>query len=204
MLEKIGKCNKCPLCNAQKPLMDDYTKAFDKAIMFVGLSAKVKKYNQEIPLDSRTRSGRVIDEFENIAHIYGYSVYRTNIVKGTPLDKNTKLRYPNKNEMDACYDNLMKEIELISPQIIVLLGDIVRDFISQKWKTEVKKPNEDQLFITEVDGSFIVAMYHPSFLLRSKRRRERYNKMFEDMLAVAITEKWDETPINLVSTPHKK
>lgn len=55
-------------------------------IMIIGLSARIKKYEDEIPLDSRTRSGKIIDAFENIAQKHCMSVYRTNLVKCAPID----------------------------------------------------------------------------------------------------------------------
>ena len=181
----INRCNKCTLCNVQKPLIDYEIKA---DIMVVGLSAKVKKYDNEIPLDSRTRSGKVIDKYEGIAKKYNMSMYRTNIVKCAPLDNNKDLRYPKINEINACFDNFIIEIMAISPRIIILLGDIVRNAVVQKWGLKIDKPDENRLSIAQYKGIYLVAMYHPSYLLRSKRRKEESYKLFEDVL-IKIKEK---------------
>lgn len=185
MSRVIAKCEKCSLCNVQKPLMDC---AAEADIMIVGLSAKIRKYDNEIPLDSRTRSGKVVDEYENIAKKYNMSIYRTNIVKCAPLDNNKNLRYPKINEINACFDNFMVEIMAISPRIIILLGDIVRNAVVEKWGLRIEKPSENELSIVEYKGIYLVAMYHPSYLLRSKIRKEESYRLFEEML-IKIREK---------------
>lgn len=83
MNRRVIECNKCQECLNQKILLDFQNNA---DIMIIGLSARIKKYEDEIPLDSRTRSGKIIDAFENIAQKHCMSVYRTNLVKCAPID----------------------------------------------------------------------------------------------------------------------
>ena len=98
------------------------------------------------------------------------SLYRTNIVKGVPLDDHGKLRYPKKKEIERCFRNLMNEIEMISPKVLILLGDMVRNSVEDKWKIEIKKPTEEELPVLKYKDKYIISMYHPSYLLRSKKR----------------------------------
>lgn len=51
------------------------------------------------------------------------STYKTNLVKCLPLTEQQKLRYPSKKEMDKCFDNLVSEINAMSPKIVFLLGE---------------------------------------------------------------------------------
>ena len=53
------------------------------------------------------------------------STYKTNLVKCLPLTEQQKLRYPSKKEMDKCFDNLVSEINAMSPKIVFLLGEKV-------------------------------------------------------------------------------
>lgn len=128
-MRAIVYCNKCSLCKNHPPLFDVKTNA---DIVVVGLSSKIRKYNDEIPLDSRTRSGRLIDEFESIAGKYNMSMYRTNIVKGAPIDYDNRLRYPNKEELNVCFGIFADEVMTIAPKIVILLGEIVRRTVEEK------------------------------------------------------------------------
>lgn len=178
---KINKrnCQKCLLYKEQEPLMDCCAHA---DIMVVGLSSKIKKYNDEKPLDGRTRSGKLMDEFENIAKKHGLSMYRTNIVKCAPLDENKKLRYPNSNEVDSCFDIFIEEVKCVSPRIIVLLGDIVRKAVMRNWDVQINKLEEKEILITRFEGKELVAVYHPSYVLRSTERKNNYSKLLEEII----------------------
>lgn len=178
-MDKIDKCRECTLCDLQRPMTDYKT---DADVIIVGMSAKIKKYEKEIPLDSRTRSGKVVDELENIIKSYNMSLYRTNVVKGIPLDDYGKLRYPKKKEIERCFGNLMNEIEMISPKVIILLGDMVRNSVEDKWKIEIKKPTEEKLPVLKYKDKYIISMYHPSYLLRSKKRKENNYKLFAEII----------------------
>ena len=43
------------------------------------------------------------------------TTYKTNLVKCLPLTEEQKLRYPNKKEIDSCYEHLAEEIQELSP-----------------------------------------------------------------------------------------
>lgn len=57
MIEQIRRCQKCGLCFNQKPLLDVEKEC---QVFWVGLSAKKKKSNKEIPLSPETNTGMVI------------------------------------------------------------------------------------------------------------------------------------------------
>ena len=50
---RITKCNRCSIVCNQKPLIDKLRKA---DIIFVGISAKIKETEDEIPLSENTNS----------------------------------------------------------------------------------------------------------------------------------------------------
>lgn len=177
------ECHNCELCSVQNPMINNQKMA---DIIVVGLSSKIRKYEDEIPLDSRTRSGKVIDCIEDIAKKYGLSLYRTNLVKGVPLDSNKKLRYPNKKELDSCFGYLFNEIRDIKPKVIILLGDIVRQNVSANLGIELSKPTDNSIGIVEYKSFKIIAIYHPSYLLRSKDRRKDCFFMIDNQFSAII------------------
>ena len=61
-LEKVENCNKCSLCQNQRPLLDKEDRC---DVMWVGLSAKrVDDLNNSIPLSNDTNSGKIIELIE--------------------------------------------------------------------------------------------------------------------------------------------
>lgn len=179
MMETISNCHKCDLCFNQLPLIDTSVKA---DIMLIGLSAKIKKSRDEVPFDERTRSGKLVNQMDIIAKKYGRCVYKTNIVKCPPIGDDGKLRYPNKEEIDNCFENLLKEINLVKPRIVFLFGKIVIDTICNKLierqKLEVNAGFEYYRF----DGKIFVKSYHPSYILRSSKRVEEYIRNYEQFV----------------------
>ena len=76
----------------------------------------------------------------------------------------------------------MNEIEMISPKVLILLGDMVRNSVEDKWKIEIKKPTEEELPVLKYKDKYIISMYHPSYLLRSKKRKENNYKLFAEII----------------------
>ena len=136
----------------------------------------------EIPLDSRTRSGKIIDAFENIAQKHCMSVYRTNLVKCAPIDSEKRLRYPNDKEINACFEKLTDEINNIDPKLIILLGNIVRESFQTNFNINICKPKENSLQVVKWNNINIISIYHPSYIKRSKNRELRYYRLFDELL----------------------
>lgn len=154
ILEEVKKCDNCSLCQNQKPLLDKITEC---DIMWVGLSAKrVLNINNSIPLDNDTNSGKIIELIEN--ELPNIKFYKTNLVKCLPLDKNGKLRYPNSSEMNACINNLLIEINILHPQIILILGKEAYNFIDKYFT----KNNLDKIKLIYIE--------HPSYIYVYKRK----------------------------------
>lgn len=179
MNRRVIECNKCQECLNQKILLDFQNNA---DIMIIGLSARIKKYEDEIPLDSRTRSGKIIDAFENIAQKHCMSVYRTNLAKCAPIDSEKRLRYPNDKEINACFEKLTDEINNIAPKLIILLGNIVRESFQTNFNINICKPKENSLQVVKWNNINIISIYHPSYIKRSKNRELRYYKLFDELL----------------------
>lgn len=117
MIEQIRKCQKCSLCFNQKPLLDLEK---DCQVFWVGLSAKKIKSYQETPLSSETNTGMLIHKIEKLCE--NVSFYKTNLVKCLPLTEQKKLRYPNRKEINCCFEHLVNEINTMSPKIVFFIG----------------------------------------------------------------------------------
>ena len=153
-LEKVKNCNKCGLCQNQRPLLDKEDRC---DVMWVGLSAKrVDDLNNSIPLSNDTNSGKIIELIEH--ELPDLKFYKTNLVKCLPLDENNKLRYPTQKEMQDCINNLLIEIEILNPKIILVLGKLTFNFI------------EKYFIKNNIDKSKLIYIKHPSYIYVYKRR----------------------------------
>lgn len=179
MIEKIKLCRSCKLCENQRPLLDNAKSA---RIMVVGLSAKVIQDITEIPLDGRTRSGKLVSILEEKAQKYGYSFYRTNLVKCVPLDNNGKLRYPTKEEIDICFKNLILEMDFVDPKIVVLFGGIVEAAFVNNLQLHFSKNSMQQYKLQKKGSRYYISMYHPSYVLRSKVKKECFIRVFSELI----------------------
>lgn len=158
MLKEIINCRNCHLCLNQLPLIDKKEKC---DVMWVGLSAKrVENIEFNYPLEEDTNSGKIIKEIED--NLPNINYYKTNLVKCLPIDDNGKIRYPSNEEMNVCINNLIKEIELLNPKIIFLLGNNVSKFI----EGYIKKNNIELNFCFK-------KIAHPSYIYIYKRRNKQ-------------------------------
>ncbi len=156
---KIIKCNRCSIVCNQKPLVDILRKS---DIMFVGISAKMKETEDEMPLSENTNSGKLIKMIEErlIEKNNNISCYRSNMVKCVPLNEKGKIRYPDILEIENCIDNLVYELSIVKPKLIVLLGRLVEKHLKKK--------------IMEL-GYNTITIYHPSYIyVYRKKEIEKY------------------------------
>ena len=155
----IEKCNRCSISCNQKPLIDKLRKS---DIIFVGISAKMKETEDEMPLSENTNSGKLIKMIEErlLKENNNISCYRSNMVKCVPINEKGKIRYPDILEIENCIDNLVYELSIVKPKVVVLLGRLVEKHLKKK--------------IIE-KGYNTITIYHPSYIhVYRKKEIEKY------------------------------
>lgn len=168
MIEQIRKCRKCHLCFNQKPLMDRQ-KENECQIIWVGLSAKKRLSDLEIPLSPKTNTGMVIEKIES--NCKDVATYKTNLVKCLPLTEEMKLRYPNRKEIDCCFENLLEELNVIAPQIVFLLGEKVYTAVEKHLSIKFEKWDGFNYCYSQHNGIYFVPIHHPSYIYTYKRKQ---------------------------------
>lgn len=165
MFEQIRKCQKCGLCFNQRPLLDTKKECH---VFWVGLSAKKIGSDMEIPLSPETKTGMIIQKIEEMCK--EVITYRTNLVKCLPLSDQQKLRYPNKKEIDCCFEHLLSEVHEMAPRIVFLLGEKVYSSVGKHLKIEFEKWNDYEYHYKEFNGTYYVPIHHPSYIYVYKRK----------------------------------
>lgn len=119
------------------------------------------------------KAGKQLNEFLNISGIRREEVYITNAVKFRPTSEGKKglvNRTPTKKEIEAFRPFLMKELELLKPEIIVTLGN-----------TPLFAVTGENLRIGDVHGTFVkrggltlYPMYHPASVIYNRALKDVY------------------------------
>ena len=116
------------------------------------------------------RAGQLLDDMLAIIGLDRDRVYICNIVKCRP----PRNRDPLNVEQDACIGYLRRQIALVRPKILVCLGRIAAmRLIDGKFRI-----TRDHGRWYDVDGMRMMAIYHPSALLRDPSRRP---ETFDDL-----------------------
>ncbi|CDF59311.1 uracil-DNA glycosylase [Thermobrachium celere] len=124
------------------------------------------------------QAGKNLDEFIDILEIKREDLFITNVVKVRPYKINEKTgrkvnRAPNKKEIELSLDTLLKEIEIVSPKIIVTLGNTPLKALLG----DVKIGDVHGKLI-EYNGRFIYPLYHPASIIYN---RSLYDVYIEDL-----------------------
>jgi DNA polymerase len=108
-----------------------------------------------------------------------------NVVKcKPPID-----RPPSSGESEACLPYLEKQIELVKPRFILLLGAVALKWIDAT-RREFTMENEAGRFfeLQRYPGIRFMVLYHPAFLLRDPRKKRvtwDHLKQLREALAAA-------------------
>ena len=160
-------CRKCALAETRHNVVFGEG-ARDAEVMFIGEGPGEQEDLTGRPFVGR--AGQFLDEMLSIIDLDRSRYFIGNMVKCRP----PKNRDPLNVEMDACIGYLRNQVALIRPKIIVCLGRIAACRLIRE---DFKITKEHGLW-SQKAGTWMMAMYHPSALLRDPRKRP---EAFEDL-----------------------
>ena len=181
MMEKNGKlerlhreirsCKKCPLWKTRKNTVPGEGPA-NAEIMCLGMAPGVEEDKIGKPFIGR--AGKFLDELFKIAKIKREKVFITSSLKCLPQPPPN--RKPKKEEIEACLPYLKKQIEIINPKKIILLGEIAFSVFFPKKKLK----NFRGKLIKKDDKEFFIT-YHPAAGIRFQRIKKILEEDFEKL-----------------------
>lgn len=137
-------------------------------VYFIGLSAKPDCDH----LSTETNTGSIIEQI--IHGLPDVTSIKTNLVKIPPLDQWGNLRYPNTSEMECGWNDLQEEMNQLSPNLLVTLGQQVSFFLRAQMGIHPVKPQlpADFSFKTYLSQAepYLLSVHHPSFVFVYKRK----------------------------------
>ena len=170
LYEECIHCQKCGLAETRTNVVFGEG-ARDAEVMFIGEGPGEQEDRTGRPFVGR--AGQLLDDMLAMIDLKREKVFIGNMVKCRPPQN----RDPLNIEQEACIGYLRNQVALLQPKrvkIIVCLGRIAA---MKLIKEDFKITREHGQWI-EKAGVWMMAMYHPSALLRDPRKRP---ESFEDL-----------------------
>ena len=167
LYEECIHCQKCGLAETRTNVVFGEG-ARDAEVMFIGEGPGEQEDRTGRPFVGR--AGQLLDDMLAMIDLKREKVFIGNMVKCRPPQN----RDPLNIEQEACIGYLRNQVALLKPKIIVCLGRIAA---MKLIKEDFKITREHGQWI-EKAGVWMMAMYHPSALLRDPRKRP---ERFEDL-----------------------
>ncbi len=166
----IGDCTRCPLHEGRTQIVQS-TGNVNADLMFVGEAPGADEDAQGVPFVGR--AGKLLDKIIEAIGMRREDVFIGNINRCRPPGNRT----PTIEEAETCKPFLIREIAVVRPKVIVVMGN-----------TAMKNLLETKEGITKMRGTFIdyygvkvMPTFHPAYLLRDPRKKR---EVWEDMKKV--------------------
>ena len=164
---ECSACRECSLCQTRRNVVFG-TGNPQAEVLLVGEGPGAHEDEQGVPFVGR--AGKLLDDMLAIIGLDRSKVYIANVVKCRPPEN----RDPLNVEQDACIGYLRRQMALMELKIVVSLGRIAAmRLINPKFRI-----TKEHGVWYDIDGMRMMAMYHPSALLRDPGRRP---EAFDDL-----------------------
>ncbi len=169
-------CCNCPLAGSRQNVV--FGEGNERArLMFIGEGPGADEDASGRPFVGA--AGQLLDKMIAAMHLAREDVYIANIVKCRPPGN----RMPAPEEAAACIGYLKKQIELIQPEVIVLLGGTALSFL-----LEINGITKYRGRWQSYNNIAVMPTFHPAFLLRKvEAKREAWHDLKLVMARLGIT-----------------
>ncbi|MCB4791090.1 MAG: uracil-DNA glycosylase [Elusimicrobia bacterium] len=178
--KKISGCKKCPLGETRLNFVFGVGNPNAK-LMFIGEGPGFDEDHQGVPFVGK--AGQLLTKIIEAMGFNRNDVYICNIVKCHPMidsgdpEKRGNDRPPGLEEINSCIGYLEKQIEIIRPDCICVLGNVAAKALL-KTETGISKLRGT---FCEYNGIKVMPTYHPAALLRTPSLKK---DVWEDMKKV--------------------
>ena len=170
---EIGDCTRCPLAYAgrHKIVFADGDPA--ARLMFVGEGPGADEDASGLPFVGK--AGQLLNNMIGAMGLKREEVYIANIVKCRPPGNRT----PEFDEASTCSQFLLKQIDVVRPQVIVALGATAATYL-----LGVRQPLAGLRGVWhQVRGAKCAVTFHPAYLLRDPRQKAEAWKDLQRVMA---------------------
>lgn len=159
--QDIGDCTRCPLAYAGRHKIVFADGDVNARLMFVGEGPGADEDAQGLPFVGK--AGQLLNNMIGAMGLKREQVYIANIVKCRPPAN----RVPEPVEANTCSQFLLRQIDVVQPQIIVALGATAATYLLGAKQSLAGLRGRWH----SCRGAKLVVTYHPAFLLRDPRQK---------------------------------
>ncbi len=172
--EEIRKCRKCDLWKTKTNYVPG--EGSDRAkIVFVGEAPGREEDRQGRPFVGN--AGKLLDELLASIGLRREDVFITNVLKCRPPGN----RDPRPEEVEACSPYLVRQLNVIKPDVIVCLGRHSSSFVFELFGLKFRGISRERGEVRKVNSwgkeVYVVPVYHPAAALYRPQLKEI---LFED------------------------
>lgn len=168
---EIGNCTRCPLHAQGRTQIVHSTGNFNAELMFVGEAPGADEDIKGEPFVGR--AGQLLTKIIEAIGLKREEVFIGNINRCRPPGN----RQPLPEEASVCRPYLLREVEVIKPKVIVVLGAHAAHNL-----LEVKTPiSKLRGHFHDYFGTKVMPTFHPAYLLRDPHKKK---EVWEDMKMV--------------------
>ena len=155
------ECTKCDLHKTRTKIVLGHGNKYAN-ILFIGEAPGYHEDQQGKPFVGQ--AGKVFNKLLDSINLERDEIYLTNIVKCRP----PKNRNPTDEEISKCSVYLDKELEAISPKIIIPMGTFATRYIFNKFGINFESMGKSHGLSILVKNTYICPIYHPAALIYNK------------------------------------
>jgi len=172
ILSDIGECTRCKLHRGRTKLVfgDGNPKA---DLVFVGEGPGRDEDAQGLPFVGR--AGKLLTQMIEAMGLQRQDVYICNVVKCRPPENRT----PERDEVETCSPFLLRQLDAISPKVIVCLGSVATQTLLET-NRGISHFRGQWL---DFRGTKLMATYHPAYLLRNPSAKSEVWKDLQKVMA---------------------
>jgi DNA polymerase len=171
--DHIGDCTRCPLAYAGRRSIVFGDGDPNARLMFVGEGPGADEDTTGVPFVGK--AGQLLNNMIAAMGLKREQVYIANIVKCRPPAN----RVPEPVEANSCTQFLVRQVDVVQPQIIVALGATAAMYLLGVKQSLASL--RGQWF--ESRGAKVLVTYHPAFLLRDPRQKAEAWKDLQQVMA---------------------
>ncbi len=175
LTKTIQSCVNCELTQSRKKTVVGAGN-LDSKIVLIGEAPGRKEDESGLPFVGS--AGKLLDEILSVSHLSRDSVFIGNILKCRP----PKNRRPKKREVEKCMGYLMRQLEIIQPEIIAPMGNSALSYFQTQYGLEKQVIGDVHGNIYCAEASWgktkIMPLYHPAAAIY---RRNLLGELEKDM-----------------------
>lgn len=162
-----SNCQRCPLSKSRRQIVVDRGNPNAKVMI---ISERPGDNEDQTGLAFVGRAGELLDKiFSAIEMDTNKDLLIVNVVKCLPPED----RAPQAPEVEACRPYLERQIELVKPKVIILLGAVAFKYVSGEPRDFSMEEEAGKFFeMARYPGIQFMVLYHPAFLLRDPSKKK--------------------------------